>query len=167
MIMEQKLISVCAALAVFALAMAIPQGSVLAKKGMTVRTTDLCPTVNADISDDPDVDESNALGTAAVVTDNRFTDGTGTFAAWAVSLDSLKKNMLYGVFNAGTGPGQCVAAGFVYPITTDVFGNAFKNEGSEVAVEVDDVVQICRGGIAILEGDLVKGGKERNKPNRC
>ncbi len=166
MIMEQKLCATCVALAVFALAMAIPQASVLAKKGMTVRTTDLCPTVNAVIDDDPDVDESNALGTAAVVTDNRFTDGTGTFAAWAVSLDSLKKNQVYGVFNAGTGGGECVGL-IVYPIMTDVFGNAFKNEGSEVPVEVDDVVQICRGGIAILEGDLEKGGKERNKPNRC
>ena len=41
MIMDEKLCATCVALAVFALAMALPQGSALAK-GMDVKTADLC-----------------------------------------------------------------------------------------------------------------------------
>ena len=57
---------------------------------------------------------------------------------------------------------------FVYAMPeTNGDGDAFNNIGSDVPVTVGDFVWICRDGLAILSGDLVKGGKERNKPNRC
>ena len=158
--MEQKLFATCVALAVLGLVMAVPQGTALARGGMQICTADLCPTGNRDTSTDPAIDESNGLGTAAVVTDRRF-----DVTAWAMSLDSLKATQFYDVVNVGTGVSDCVGP-TVYSIQTDSDGNAFQNQSSSVPVDVGDVIQISRDNIAILSGDLEKGGKERNKPNR-
>ena len=75
MIMEQKLCATCVALAVLALAMAMPQGSALARGGMEVRTADLCLVEGV---------PETGIGTVAAVTDNR-----SGVTAWAVSLEEL------------------------------------------------------------------------------
>ena len=171
MIMEQKLYATCVALAVIALVMAVPQGSALARGGMEVRTADLCLTGNEDGS------EVSGIGTVAAVTDNR-----SGVTAWAVSLEELEPNSYYGVYNDETGNDEC-RGNSVYSTTmdTDSEGNEYRNSAGP-RPEVGETVWICRLDpaasfnptsvkradlIAILSGVLVKGGKEKNKPNRC
>ncbi len=171
-----------AALAVFVLVTTLPQESALARGarggGMDVRTADLCLTEYADGS------EEFGIGTVAAVTDRRF-----VITAWAVSLEELSGNTYYGVYNDGPAdeavePADCLGDS-VYrkPMTTDPEGYDFRNiDGPSQTPDVGDFVRVCRldsGGwfdplnvnqstlIAILEGVLVKGGKEQNKPGRC
>lgn len=158
-----------AALAVFVLVTALPQESALARGGrgggMDVRTADLCRTGNEA------VDESGGIGTVAAVTDKR-----NGITAWAVSLEGMQIDGAYDVYDIGSEPAayDCEddnsGTSFVYTIDTDEIGEAFRNtvgdDGTYIP-EVGDVIQICRGFMPILEGVLVKGGKERNKPNRC
>ena len=187
MIMEQKLCATCVALAVFTFVMAIPQGSVLARNarggGMDVRTADLCLITENKAADGW---EDSGIGTVAAVTDRRF-----KLTAWAVSLEKLSGNTNYGVYNDGPAdgagePADCLGDS-VYrkPMTTDPEGYDFRNiDGPSPTPDVGDFVRVCRldsGGwfnpldnnnkeltlIAILEGVLVKGGKEKNKPGRC
>lgn len=181
MIMEQKLCATCVALAVFALAMAIPQGTALARGGMEVRTADLCLVDDAKATGLPEYD-SEAIGTVAAVTDRRF-----GVTAWAVSLEGMLHSVpgtqpVYHVYDTGQNPegpdceGDEEGTFFVYKIYTDENGEAFQNTESvnpTSTPDVGDVIQICRydddigGDIPILKGVLVKGGKEKNKPNRC
>ncbi len=178
MIMEQKLCAACVALAVFALAMAVPQGTALAA-GMIVRTADLCL---VDDALDNALPEYNlgGIGTVAAVTDSRTKLGGGDWepgTAWAVSLEGMLASTVYYVYNTESGASDCeggVPGNYlVYTIPTDIYGEAFQNSGGSDWTNnpvVGDVIQICRdvgGLIPILEGVLVKGGKERNKPNRC
>ena len=174
MIMEQKLCATCVALAVLVFAMAVPQGTALARGarggGMVVRTADLCLVHNA-------LPEyvSGGIGTVAAVTDKRL-----KITAWAVSLEGMQKYTTYGVYDTGSGGSNCEGdeegTFSVYEINTDGNGEAYRNtEGvNRLDVpEVGDAIQICRyddgvgGDIPILKGVLVKGGKEQNKPGRC
>ena len=171
MIMDKKLCATCAALAVLALALAIPQGTALAR-GMDVKTADLCL---IPLNEAADGSEEPGIGTVAAVTDNRTRLGGGNstpWTAWAVSLEGLQSGTTYEVWNAKTG--DC-AGDFVYQMhPAGLNGEAFQNSAGPNPV-VGDVIQICRDDdgflpivlIPILEGVLVKGGKERNKPNRC
>ena len=162
-----------AALAVFALVMAVPQGTALARGGMELRTADLCL-----VNDGLDEYQTGGIGTVAAVTDNR-----SGITAWAVSLEELEPVTAYAVYTdtegvEGTGcKGEPV---YSFTLTTDSAGYRFENSGGP-RPEVGQIVTICRmldGGsfsvsteaddlIPILEGVLVKGGKEKNKPNRC
>ena len=175
MIMEQKLYAACVTLAVLAFAMAMPQGTALARGGMEVRTADLCLTGYQD-----SLEDSGGIGTVAAVTDNR-SRLTMRVTAWAVSLEGMLPNAWYYVYDTGQNPGgpnceegEFEGSFFVYPIPTNENGEAFQNTFSVIPTnnpDVGDVIQICRydggGLIPILEGVLVKGGKEKNKPNRC
>ena len=180
MIMDKKLCATCVALAVLVFAMAVPQGTALARGGMEVRTADLCLV-------GPVLEGTDAVGTVAAVTDNR-TRLTERVTAWAVSLEGMlpwdkeTPPPLYYVYDTGKEPGALDCEGgegsdlpfFVYTIPTDENGEAFRNTFAVKPTnnpDVGDVIQICRydggGLIPILEGVLVKGGKEKNKPNRC
>ena len=159
-----------AALAVLALAMAIPQGAALARGGMELRTADLCLVTNG-------LDEwPEGIGTVAAVTDNRL-----GITAWAVSLEELSGNTYYGVYSDATG-NECEGDS-VYWATMKTYsdGNAYRNSAGP-RPEVGYTVWICRlypaahfdptkvtraDLTAILKGVLVKGGKEKNKPGRC
>ena len=113
MIMERKLISACAALAVLALAMAVPQGTALARDGMEVRTADLCLVEGV---------SETGIGTVAAVTDNR-----SGITAWAVSLEELSGNTYYGVYNDATG-NECEGDSVNWTtMKTDSDGNAYRN----------------------------------------
>ena len=190
MIMEQKLCVTCVALAVLVFAMAVPQGTALARSakggGMDVRTADLCLVDDAEDTDLLEYD-SGGIGTVAAVTDRRF-----GVTAWAVSLEGMQETT-YEVYDTGSEDFNCeggnspVPPFFVYPIPTDVTGEAFINtegDNPNSTPDVGDVIQICRCDlnilgeclkdefdepilIRILEGVLVKGGKEQNKPGRC
>ncbi len=189
MIMEQKLWATCVALAVLVFAMAVPQGTALARGakggGMDVRTADLCLVDDAEATGLLEYG-SGGIGTVAAVTDRRF-----GVTAWAVSLEGMlpwdkETPPLYYVYDTGKntevpnceGDDSSDPPFFVYTIPTDVNGEAFRNtEGVNPTStpDVGDVIQICRddGGpppivlIPILKGVLVKGGKEQNKPGRC
>ncbi len=170
MIMDKKLCATCVALAVLGLVMAVPQGSALA--GMKIRTADLCL---IPLNAAADGLEDSGIGTVAAVTDTR-----SNVTAWAVSLEGMLHRVkpdpppVYYVYDTGTGGPNCegdISKGtfFVYTMTTDENGEAYTNS-SGPNPKVGDVIQICRdddGLIPILSGVLVKGGKERNKPNRC
>ncbi len=158
-----------AALAVLALAMAIPQGAALARGGMELRTADLC-LVSTELAE-----SQYGIGTVAAVTDNRL-----NITAWAVSLEGMQKYTTYGVYDTGTGGSNCKGdeegTFSVYEINTDKNGEAYRNAESVNKLDipkVGDAIQICRydhgvgGDIPILKGVLVKGGKEKNKPGRC
>ena len=182
MIMEQKLCAACAALAVLALAMAVPHGTALARGGMVVRTADLC-LVDYTLPE-PEF-FSEGIGTVAAVTDSRTKLGGGDWepgTAWAVSLEGmLPRPQVYSVYNTESGASDCEGENpgnyLVYTIPTDEKGEAFQNSSGTDWTNnpvVGDVIQICRYDdndglilIPILEGVLVKGGKERNKPGRC
>ena len=115
------------------------------------------------------------------MTDNRTRISAEPWTAWAVSLEGmLEENGYYGVYNDSSGsPVPCEGAP-VYVMSTPS-GIGFENNRSNVNPEVGNTVWICRmleGGsfpvgtqaddlIPILKGVLVKGGKEKNKPNRC
>ena len=174
MIMEQKLCATCVALAVLGLVMAVPQGTALARGGMEVRTADLCL---VDYTP-PEPEWPGGIGTVAAVTDNRY-----EVTAWAVSLEGMLDDWYYGVYNdvpPEESPEPC-GGDPVYLILTTPDGTGFENLGSTGNPEVGDTVLICRqdnGGpfnldnplfplTAVLKGVLVKGGKEKNKPNRC
>ncbi len=91
MIMDKKLCATCAALAVFALAMTLPQGSALAK-GMDVKTSDLLPV----LEEVPP--ESGGIGTASAVTDNRtklFGGNQDPWTAWGLSVTGMKPTTPY------------------------------------------------------------------------
>ena len=176
MIMEQKLCATCVALAVLVFAMAVPQGTALARGarggGMDVRTADLCNVVNDASIIEYDLE---AIGTVAAVTDKRL-----IITAWAVSLEGMQKYTTYMVYNAETRESNCEDAfvgsfkgEFVYTMPpTDDNGEAYQNIAGPTP-EVGHIIQICRESyvdgpiIRILEGVLVKGGKEKNKPGRC
>ncbi len=169
MIMEQKLCATCVALAVLALVTAVPQGSALAG-GMDVKTADLCNVV-----EDVTLFEFNseAIGTVAAVTDKRnrlFGGNSDPWTAWAVSLEGMRSGTTYDVWKAESGLTNCNGVHVYTMPPTDINGEAYQNIAGPNPV-VGDVIQICRYDdgvlIPILEGVLVKGGKERNKPNRC
>ena len=173
MIMDKKLCAACVALAVFALVTAVPQGMALAG-GMDVKTADLCNVVE-------DVTlfefDSEAIGTVAAVTDKRnrlFGGNSDPWTAWAVSLEGMRSGTTYDVWKAESGLTNCNGVHVYTMPPTDINGEAYQNIAGTNPV-VGDVIQICRDDdgllpvvlIPILEGVLVKGGKERNKPNRC
>ncbi len=158
MIMEHRLLAPGVALAVLALVTAVPQGTALARGGMELRTADLCPVEGV---------PETFIGTVAAVSDNR-----SGITAWAVSLEELSGDTYYGVYSDATGNDEC-GGNPVYstPMHTDSDGNAYRNSAGP-RPEVGYTVWICRDDgfdtdIAILKGVLVKGGKEKNKPNRC
>ncbi len=169
-----------AALAVLALAMALPQGSALAK-GMDVKTADLCLVDNTPPEPEFGLE---AIGTVAPVTDNRsLGGGTSTpWTAWAVSLEGMLTGGYYGVYNdvpPEESPEPCGGDPVYFILTPG--GTGFRNSPSTVNPEVGDTVWICRqddGGpfnldnpefdlTAVLKGVLVKGGKQQNKRGRC
>ncbi len=187
--MDKKLCATCAALAVLALAMALPQGSALAK-GLDIKTADLCRTGNGVF------EERFAIGTAAPVTDNRRLGGgtSNPWTAWAVSLEDMLDGY-YGVYNdpfedpptpcgGNTQDSKDLMSVYESPIPTPG-GTGFRNSASFVNPEVEDTVWICRRNdagnvgewfdplnpgvdlIPILSGVLVKGGKQQNKRGRC
>ncbi len=159
MIMDHRLLAPGVALAVLALAMALPQGSALAK-GMDVKTADLFPTDDSGLIDcngnAPLECESEGFGTAAAVTDNRtrlFGGNQDPWTAWAVSWEGLHAYWYYGVYNDPSGEDPCGEHDSVYDVAMSVYddamrsdqdGSAFRNiEGNMNPGELD-TVWICR-----------------------
>jgi len=167
MIMERNLFAACAALAVFALAMVVPQGTALAK-GMDVKTADLFPTDDIDVIDcssfaPPDC-ESEGFGTAAAVTDNRtrlFGGNRDPWTAWAVSWEGLHRNWYYGVYNDPLGDLPCGGdtpeskdemSVYSSSVHTMSDGSAFTNLAGRMNPENGDTVWICRRNDTPYEG---------------
>ncbi len=171
MIMDKKLCAACAALAVFALAMTLPQGSALAK-GMDVKTSDLLPVGTVP-------PESGGIGTASAVTDNRtrlIGGNRDPWTAWGLSVTGMEPTTPYVEMNHAVEAGDC-SGHLIMTILTDGSGN-FSTSLGVVAddgrgIDVREVVDICRsdgdrGLIAILSGVLEGGGRNNSskKKNR-